>query len=348
MGVDVLKKIRSEARARQNDSSGRAAPAGEKPRFEPPHRFFVSSNWKSLLERRPQLSPKAASQEAPLPVEGAGAASNVVALDCEMVGIGPGGTQSTLARASIVDNEGTVLLDVFVRPKEYITDFRSHITGITAATLHKPGVLSPEEAKRRAAALLEGKIVVGHAVQHDFEVLDLEHPRELVRDTALFRPLRPPGREHRLPSLARLSALWLQEGIHTGEHNSVEDARMALRLYQLHCRRWEKMMRAATRITDVDGGAHNADEDEGEQVKRRRRATVENAGKKKRRRAVGRGVEPVVRKQRTKKRPVAESADSAATAELQAATLAPPVVATVRRRRKKEAAESTSRKRRRA
>ena len=36
---------------------------------------------------------------------------NVVAMDCEMVGVGPSGTCSVLARVSIVDCEGKVLLD---------------------------------------------------------------------------------------------------------------------------------------------------------------------------------------------------------------------------------------------
>ena len=36
---------------------------------------------------------------------------NVVAMDCEMVGVGPSGTRSVLARVSIVDCEGKVLLD---------------------------------------------------------------------------------------------------------------------------------------------------------------------------------------------------------------------------------------------
>ena len=35
----------------------------------------------------------------------------VVAMDCEMVGVGPTGTRSVLARVSIVDSEGNVLVD---------------------------------------------------------------------------------------------------------------------------------------------------------------------------------------------------------------------------------------------
>lgn len=42
----------------------------------------------------------------------------MVAMDCEMVGVGPNGTRSVLARVSIVDSEGKVLLDkhLFCKP----------------------------------------------------------------------------------------------------------------------------------------------------------------------------------------------------------------------------------------
>lgn len=48
----------------------------------------------------------------------------VVAMDCEMVGIGANGSKSVLARVCIVNAAGNVLLDTFVRPEERVTDFR--------------------------------------------------------------------------------------------------------------------------------------------------------------------------------------------------------------------------------
>merc|ERR1712003_393802 len=95
-----------------------------------------------------------------------------------------------------------------------------------------------------AAELLDGKIVIGHSVQNDFQALMLTHPHAFVRDTALFRPLRPPGQQ-RTPSLAKLAEHWLHETIHSGKHDSVEDARIALRLYKLKSRLWEKQLRSA-------------------------------------------------------------------------------------------------------
>jgi RNA exonuclease 4 len=53
-----------------------------------------------------------------------------IALDCEMVGVGPAGTESTLARVSVVNYFGAVLLDEFVRQKERVTDWRTQWSGI--------------------------------------------------------------------------------------------------------------------------------------------------------------------------------------------------------------------------
>jgi hypothetical protein len=61
--------------------------------------------------------------------------SMVVAMDCEMVGVGSSGTRSVLARCSIVDFHGNVVFDEHVKPLERVTDFRTHISGIRAKSL---------------------------------------------------------------------------------------------------------------------------------------------------------------------------------------------------------------------
>lgn len=54
----------------------------------------------------------------------------VVAMDCEMVGLGPLRV-SGLARCSIVNLNGTVLYDKYIRPEGEITDYRTRVSGIT-------------------------------------------------------------------------------------------------------------------------------------------------------------------------------------------------------------------------
>lgn len=273
MPVDVLKKLKKEAQARQEKRQWqpKAAPAASKAApvraFEPAHKYFVSNNWKNLLDRKPTIAPKTASKVTLAAAAEELAEKNLVAMDCEMVGVGTGGTRSALARVSIVDSEGVVLMDRFVKPDEPITDYRTHITGITAERLTRKDVMKPEAAKEQAAALMEGKLVVGHALQNDFQVLELSHPHALIRDTAIFKPLRLPDFQKKTPSLARLSEHWLQERIHEGQHNSIQDARMALRLYRLKSREWERMMKSAMAVRPGSAGI-TQDEEEGEPVAR--------------------------------------------------------------------------------
>ena len=53
----------------------------------------------------------------------------LVAMDCEMVGVGPM-CDSVLARVSIVNEYGYCLYDKFVVPNEPVTDFRTEKSGI--------------------------------------------------------------------------------------------------------------------------------------------------------------------------------------------------------------------------
>lgn len=57
--------------------------------------------------------------------------TEVVALDCEMVGVGPG-KKNGLGRVSIVNEHGYCIYDKFVKPDEPITDFRTRWSGIRA------------------------------------------------------------------------------------------------------------------------------------------------------------------------------------------------------------------------
>ena len=53
-----------------------------------------------------------------------------VALDCEMVGVGIDGQESSLARVSIVNYHGVVLLDQVVKQRERVVDYRTKWSGI--------------------------------------------------------------------------------------------------------------------------------------------------------------------------------------------------------------------------
>ena len=53
-----------------------------------------------------------------------------LSLDCEMVGVGINGAESSLARVSLVNYYGAVQLDEFVRQRERVVDYRTQWSGV--------------------------------------------------------------------------------------------------------------------------------------------------------------------------------------------------------------------------
>ncbi|KAJ1468383.1 ribonuclease H-like domain-containing protein [Baffinella frigidus] len=111
-----------------------------------------------------------------------------VAIDCEMVGVGAKKNRSILARVAVLGEDGRVILDAHVAPTERVTDYRTRYSGIRARDL--VGARPFEGVRHQVAAILRGRILVGHAVHNDLKVLGLPHPPALVRDTAAYGGLR--------------------------------------------------------------------------------------------------------------------------------------------------------------
>ncbi|KAI8835134.1 ribonuclease H-like domain-containing protein, partial [Chytridium lagenaria] len=164
-----------------------------------------------------------------------------IAMDCEMVGVGSNGTRSILARISLVNFHGHVILDDYVIPTEPVTDYRTRVSGITPSLINpstNPDAKTFHDVQKRVAELVTNKILVGHALKNDFDALLLSHPRHLVRDTSLFKPFREMAKG-RNPSLRVLAKKLLDVDIQAGEHSSVEDARVAMLLYKKVKVEWE-------------------------------------------------------------------------------------------------------------
>ncbi|KAI1801141.1 ribonuclease H-like domain-containing protein [Daldinia bambusicola] len=153
-----------------------------------------------------------------------------IAIDCEMVGVGPEGRDSVLARVSVVDFHGRQVYDSFVRPRETVTDWRTHITGLTPRIL-LPVARNFDEVQEAVATLMRGRIVVGHDIRHDLAVLQLSHPSGQIRDTARFAGYKQYGHGPK-PALRVLAREVLGVEIQTGHHSSVEDARVAMLLFR--------------------------------------------------------------------------------------------------------------------
>ncbi|XP_066424024.1 interferon-stimulated 20 kDa exonuclease-like 2 [Molothrus aeneus] len=166
----------------------------------------------------------------------------LVALDCEMVGTGPGGRTSALARCSIVTYEGDVVYDRYVRPEAPIVDYRTRWSGIRPR--HMAQAVPFRRAQQQVLQILAGKVVVGHAIHNDFKALHYCHPKALTRDTSQMPLLnrRAGFPENVAISLKRLTKALLNQDIQVGKsgHSSVEDARATMELYKVVEEEWEQ------------------------------------------------------------------------------------------------------------
>lgn len=165
-------------------------------------------------------------------------AGKFIAIDCEMVGVGPTpDADSALARVSIVNYHGHQLYDSFVQPKEAVTDYRTFVSGITPQLLQSARTFEAVQAD--VAKLLDGKILVGHAIKHDLEALLLGHSKRDIRDTSRHPAFRQLARG-KSPSLKKLARELLGLEIQSGEHSSVEDARATMLLFRREKEGFEK------------------------------------------------------------------------------------------------------------
>lgn len=120
-----------------------------------------------------------------------------IAMDCEMVGCGRNGSESLLARCSLVSladstsREPTnvdarsdakvvqiinVLYDVYVKPTKNVTDYRTQYSGITAEHLEREEAVSWDKCHSDVKKLLKSTndkrvVLIGHGLENDFQVL---------------------------------------------------------------------------------------------------------------------------------------------------------------------------------
>lgn len=147
-----------------------------------------------------------------------------------MVGVGPNPDHdSALARVSIVNFNGEQVYDSFVRPKEMVTDWRTHVSGV--APRHMVEARTLEQVQKDVSDILDGRVLVGHAVSNDLDALLLGHPKRDIRDTSKHAPFRKVSGGS-APRLKILASEFLGLNIQDGEHSSVEDAKATMLLYR--------------------------------------------------------------------------------------------------------------------
>lgn len=170
------------------------------------------------------------------------------ALDCEMVGVGPDGLNSAVARVTICNYAEEVVLDTFVQVPVEVKDYRTFVSGITAEDLRCENALPVMEVRNRVKKILHGKILVGHGLMNDLAALRITHPWHDIRDSATYAPFMREFREtetdrfvfrpRKLKEVVkdRLGKIIQKEG---KSHSPVEDARAAMSLYKIERPQWE-------------------------------------------------------------------------------------------------------------
>ncbi|KAL0353801.1 UNVERIFIED_CONTAM: RNA exonuclease 4 [Sesamum angustifolium] len=181
---------------------------------------------RSVLGKRKERSDEDSQASKPnplIPTSSDCSLTDVVAMDCEMVGVSSQGNKSALGRVTLVNKWGNVIYDEFVRPVEYVVDFRTEISGIRPSDLRKAKNFTV--VQKKVAELIKDRILVGHALRNDLK-----------------------GRTASL--LKNLASQFLTVDIQNGEHCPIEDARAAMLLYQRNRKQWERSIKDFTRLKE--------------------------------------------------------------------------------------------------
>lgn len=147
-----------------------------------------------------------------------------------------------VARISVVRGEagdrcGEAAMDDYIRMVEPVYDYLTKFSGLVAGDLDphsSPHYLTTlKVAYTKLQYLIDvGCIFVGHGLRNDFRLINLVVPPQQVIDTVQLFHLK----QQRYLSLRYLASYLLGLDIQTDSHDSIEDARTALKLYEVYKR----------------------------------------------------------------------------------------------------------------
>ncbi|KAI9025043.1 hypothetical protein CLU79DRAFT_844850 [Phycomyces nitens] len=159
----------------------------------------------------------------------------LIAVDCEMVLTASG---SALARVTLINEDGNVVLDEIVKPDEPVVDYLTQYSGITPEIMNSTNCSFTRAQKHIRKIVDHDVLLIGHSLDNDLKAMKLVHP--YCADTSLLfdHYKGPPYR----PGLKMLARTFLKRGIqeqneNTIGHDSAEDARATLDLFKLKLER---------------------------------------------------------------------------------------------------------------
>ncbi|KAF1949452.1 hypothetical protein CC80DRAFT_497484 [Byssothecium circinans] len=161
------------------------------------------------------------------------AGRRILAVDCEMCKAE--NDESVLTRISLLDWDGSVVMDKLVKPDVTIKDYLTQYSGITQAMLQDVTTTLSDIQKELLEIITPRTILVGHSLNSDLNAMKLAHP--FLIDTGILFPhvKGPPYKQ----SLKWLAQKYLHKEIQKGDkgHNSIVDAQTALDLVKQKCDR---------------------------------------------------------------------------------------------------------------
>ncbi|CAB60521.2 Exonuclease domain-containing protein [Caenorhabditis elegans] len=153
--------------------------------------------------------------------------NKVFALDCELVHTLNG---LEVARVSLVDMKGKVLLDTFALPVFEVISFNSTFSGVTEKDMES--AISLEACRLQLFQLINSEtLLVGHSLESDLKALRLVHHN--VIDTAVLFSIVDPSRSYILKlSLQNLAKKYLCKDVQSeaSGHSSIEDSHTCMEL----------------------------------------------------------------------------------------------------------------------
>ena len=169
-----------------------------------------------------------------------------------MVGVGPEGLESAVARVTLCNWAEEVILDTFVKVPMEVTDYRTFVSGIEAKDLEGDKAMPLKDVQEMVQKTLHGKILIGHALENDLKALQITHPWHDTRDSAIYPPFMQEVPDLEDSSKSSLRPRKLKELVkdrlgndiqELGKaHDPVEDALSALRLYKAERLQWEQFV----------------------------------------------------------------------------------------------------------